>query len=132
MVAAYADLIGFIGEKGIPSITHLGPALSILGVFTWTMTMSREFNDIWIFHRAINAISGTKTHLTFDVDGRFTILSLGPVRTRLIGFVQMVRFGIGLGLWVCGSIYIMNEINLGELMLNCKPPSSPKQHHIAP
>ena len=132
MVAAYADLIGFIGEKGIPSITHLGPALSILGVFTWTMTMCREFNDIWTFHRAINEVSGTKTHLTFDVDGRFTILSLGPVRTRLIGFVQLVRFGIGLALWLYGSIYIMNEINLGDLMLNCKPPSPPKQHHIAP
>jgi hypothetical protein len=119
MVAAYTELVDYIGNSDNVSIFTKGPLLTMLAVFTWTLTMCREFNNVWVFDSAVRLLVGSETNLSFDENDRFNILSLSPGRIAFVILLTVVRFFIGGALWIFGTIYIVYETNLGDLMLNC-------------
>ena len=84
----------------------------------WTLTVSREINDILQFSRAVIAIPRGRTQLSLSDDdaAHFASISLG--RCCFVVVIQILRLVLAVVLLICGACWLAFETDIPNLLLN--------------
>eukprot|EP00929_Paragymnodinium_shiwhaense_P087960 TRINITY_DN4812_c0_g1_i2.p1 TRINITY_DN4812_c0_g1~~TRINITY_DN4812_c0_g1_i2.p1 ORF type:complete len:755 (-),score=72.28 TRINITY_DN4812_c0_g1_i2:24-2288(-) len=116
-VLAVRNLDAYLPEEGI-LLFFSGPAMSLASVCVWFMIISREVNGAWSLLRSAKQLRSTHTSMEWSPDG-CRLLGLGPVHATLVIVVTILRVMFALVLLWAGALFIVNEVHMKELLMNC-------------
>lgn len=94
-----------------------GMIMCCLCLLMWTLTVSKEINDIFRFARAVVAIPRGPTHLHLSATSAH-LGSISLCRCCVILFFQVLRLALAGSLLVCGAFWLSYETDIPNLLLN--------------
>ena len=116
----HSNLVAYLGGSDANNTFTPGLTLCLFALLIWCMTVIQELRGAVRFTRAILRLPTGKGTCSMEPlgGGNIEITSLTRERKVVCIFLQLVRATIAILLAIYGSTYLVQTVNLGDLILN--------------
>lgn len=110
---AFSELVSYLDTNQF-AVIGVGPVMCVLALVLWFLCVSKEFSNIAAFVLSVMSLKRAKFTTLYD----HCIETVTSCRVAVVLMLQLCRLVITGVLLVAGSIFLINTVSVGDLLLN--------------